>query len=168
MRIILCKVGKKPEVKEIVGTLREIQQIVDGYIEVVPFVDGTFIVCNEEGACKNLPANVIYKDQSREIVVNGNCFICRVDRSEFASVTDEDIDKFINNNMVCNKMAGSGYTKLENDAIALFERSKVNYRLLVRLGLIDEDADTLTPAICDLAIDAIKEKAARRASEENK
>lgn len=38
-------------------TLEELQYYVGGYIQVVPFPDGTMIVLNEEGKLENLPIN---------------------------------------------------------------------------------------------------------------
>ena len=38
-------------------TLEFMQQVVEGYIQIVPLRDGRLLVCNDEGKLKELPVN---------------------------------------------------------------------------------------------------------------
>ena len=38
--------------------LKELQEIVDGYIEILTIDNGQYMVCNEEGLINDLPVNV--------------------------------------------------------------------------------------------------------------
>ena len=53
MRVLIIEPRKCPHVAEIDGSLKSMQEIVGGYIEVIcPFADKVAIVCNEEGKLK--------------------------------------------------------------------------------------------------------------------
>ena len=81
--------GTECEYREIDNTLEAMQEIVGGYIEVVPLcnkddepIHGIVLVCNEEGKLKGLPDNIkVWGDP-----IKGTCFICRTDGEEFASI----------------------------------------------------------------------------------
>jgi hypothetical protein len=64
-------------------TLVELQDLVDGFIEIVPAKDGRLIVINEEGKLKNLPVNqkasLLYKHAPADFIV-GDVLVC--DKSE--------------------------------------------------------------------------------------
>jgi hypothetical protein len=74
-----------------VDGLKQMQQIVGGFIEQVPLTDGLVLICNEEGKINGLPvswAAYIY-DQAWE-PISGDFFVCRTEGSDFASVKRED------------------------------------------------------------------------------
>lgn len=48
MKILLKEPNKPFEVKEIENNLETLQQLVGGYIEVVPYKDNIAIICDEE------------------------------------------------------------------------------------------------------------------------
>lgn len=49
MRVLIIEPRKCPHVAEIDGSLKSMQEIVGGYIEVIcPFADKVAIVCDEE------------------------------------------------------------------------------------------------------------------------
>ena len=61
--------------------LKELQEFVNGYIEIITF-DDFIMVINEEGKLQNLPLNIVatklyqsYYDETDYIV--GNCLICK-------------------------------------------------------------------------------------------
>jgi hypothetical protein len=60
VRSVVKEPGKPPEVRDIgnANELQPLQELVGGYIEVVPFpVKNTVLVCNEEGKLMGLPPN---------------------------------------------------------------------------------------------------------------
>lgn len=91
MKVLVMKPWKEPEVQEIKedqDTLKQMQQIVDGYIvlKMVSHKDfkGITIVCNEDGIPFGLEMN-------RGIY--GTFFYIRLDENnDFKSLTDEDIE----------------------------------------------------------------------------
>ena len=75
-----------------IGTsLEELQQAVDGFIELVPDEHGCHILCNEEGKIRGFEPNRIYGSD----VLVGTFLIVRIDdEGEFVSVTDDDITTY--------------------------------------------------------------------------
>ena len=58
MRILLVEPGKTPVLKEIDGSLKSMQEIVGGTIQVLyPFAEPVALVCNDEGKLLGLPLN---------------------------------------------------------------------------------------------------------------
>lgn len=49
IKVIYKPVNGSPELKEINGELAEVQELVGGYIEVVPLPEGVQLILNEEG-----------------------------------------------------------------------------------------------------------------------
>lgn len=87
IKVMVCKVGKEPYVKEIPNELEAINQIVEGYIETAPLINGLIVVYNEDGMHLGLPLN-----NNLGLNIFGNFFVARVNGTELASITDEDID----------------------------------------------------------------------------
>ena len=81
------------------GLLKTMQNTVDGFIEVIPHPDNAelLIVCDEEGKMKDKPFNrPVYVDGIRMNVICGDFFICRNDGVDMVSLTEEDIDWLLN------------------------------------------------------------------------
>ena len=81
------------------GMLKTMQNVVDGYIEVIPHPDNEelLIVCDEEGKMKDKPFNrPLYVDGERKDVICGDFFICREDGEDMVSLTEEDIEWLLN------------------------------------------------------------------------
>ena len=80
MRILVVEPEHRPEVREIDGSLKTMQSIVDGLIQAIPLIDDldTVLVCNDEGKLLNLPANRGLRDENGQIydIVCGTFFIC--------------------------------------------------------------------------------------------
>ena len=72
-----------PEIREVPNELRALQEIVGGYIETVPYMEGHIVVCNEEGVLLGLPGNryVPY--------LVGDVFVCGVEGEDFTSISEE-------------------------------------------------------------------------------
>lgn len=102
MKILLVEPEKVPEVKEINGELRTMQELVDGMIQAVyPFDDPVALVCNDEGKLLGLPGNRALRDQQGKPydIICGTFFLCGapLDCDHFTSLTDEQIEKFKKN-----------------------------------------------------------------------
>ena len=102
MRIVVKKVGEKPEVREIEDNLEAFKEIVGGYkeiaggyIECVTLTHNVFsrlynviCVCNEEGKLMGLPGNFFF---GLDVIV-GDVFFCAVNGEDFDSLNDDQID----------------------------------------------------------------------------
>lgn len=87
MRVLLCKQGEEARFIDVRNELEELQAIVDGYIEVVPFFKSTVLVCNEDGKNRDdLKPNRFMTIGNRLDRINGDFFICGTDCEEFADV----------------------------------------------------------------------------------
>lgn len=68
MRILLVEPGKTPVLKEIDGSLKSMQEIVGGTIQVLyPFAEPVALVCNDEGKLLGLPLNRALRDEKGRI-----------------------------------------------------------------------------------------------------
>ena len=99
MRILVVEPERRPEVKEIDGSLKSMQKIVGGYIQALyPFNDPVALVVNDDGKLLNLPANRGLRDENGRIydIVCGTFFICGApaDCDHFTSLTTEQIEKY--------------------------------------------------------------------------
>ena len=63
-------------------SLKELQFIVGGYIEIVRFAGGQIMVCNEEGKLIGLPPNpcasILVQIEGINDVIHGNVLICDI------------------------------------------------------------------------------------------
>lgn len=94
---LLIKPEQKPEVVSIGTNIRDLQEAVGGWIEVIyPFEDEVGIICNEEGKLEGLPLNRALRDDKGEIydVVAGNMLVIGLEDDGFASLTPEQLDKY--------------------------------------------------------------------------
>lgn len=91
MKILLKEPNKPFEVKEIENNLETLQQLVGGYIEVVPYKDNIAIICDEEGKLKGKEINISF---SYDVIV-GNCLFVGTDEEDFISLTDKQIEEII-------------------------------------------------------------------------
>ena len=100
MRILIVEPERKPEVREIDGSLKTMQEIVGGLIQPIPLIGDpdTVLVCNDEGKILNLPANRGLRDETGQIydIVCGTFFICGApaDGDHFVSLTLEQIERY--------------------------------------------------------------------------
>ena len=97
IKVLFVPVGKSPEVKTIVNELKPMQELVDGYIEVLGVDMSCSIVCNEEGKLLGLRPNRIAMRNGMPIDVIAGDFFITADNPEtgdFISLTDEQIDYF--------------------------------------------------------------------------
>ena len=93
IQVVVKEPMKKPEIRTIENTLKAKQEIVGGYIEYFPFINGYDIVLNEEGKLEHLPANIVIH---HDIVV-GTIFISKAnERGEDVGLTDEECEEVMN------------------------------------------------------------------------
>ena len=95
MRVMFYQVGRPPEVREIDGSLKSMQGLVCGYIEVLDHerFEGLIYVMDEDGKIDHRPANrVIYGGND---YIAGDFIVCRADGPDMVSLTDEDIEKLM-------------------------------------------------------------------------
>ena len=87
----LSRIGKASEVIEIEDTLEAKQKLVDGLIEVVPYIDDMLLICNEEGKILKMYPNLDFTYD----YIAGNCFVIEDDfeNAGFRSLTEEEIKK---------------------------------------------------------------------------
>ena len=62
--------------------LKTLQQIVGGYIEVVPITPEVLAICNEEGKLLNLEPNIRHYDD----ILHGTIIMCGATGDEFSDV----------------------------------------------------------------------------------
>lgn len=79
---------KRPDEKfghvtNISNSLKNLQRVVDGPIEVVPFASNMAIICNEEGKLRGLDKNFIIRHAYSTDIIVGECAIVGVDGEEF-------------------------------------------------------------------------------------
>ena len=99
MRVLVVEPERRPEVREIDGSLRSMQEIVGGLIQpVYPFDNPVVLVCNDEGKVMDLPANRGLRDEDGQIydIVCGTFFVCGApgDGDHFTSLTPEQIERY--------------------------------------------------------------------------
>lgn len=97
-RVIVCVVGKEPEIREIEPGLEAMQEIVGGLIDRVSLDADVDAWVNDEGLLLKMPPNRILTDErGTRWPLFGNFFLIGLDRREGDSVslTDEQIEKWL-------------------------------------------------------------------------
>lgn len=99
MRVLVVEPERRPEVWEINGSLKAMQDIVGGWIQpVYPFDDPVALVCNDEGKLMNLLANRGLRDKDGQIydIICGTFFLCGAPAGSeaFTSLTQEQIERY--------------------------------------------------------------------------
>ena len=92
MRILIVEPRKRPRRADIPHTLRDMQQIVGGYIEIIyPFNDPVALVCDEEGKLKGYELNraIVGKD-----IIAGTFFLAGVGEEDLTDLSDELAEKY--------------------------------------------------------------------------
>ncbi|WP_352416505.1 DUF3846 domain-containing protein [Oscillibacter ruminantium] len=90
IKVVKVEVGEPPMVKEIANDLNALQAEVGGLIECVYLDDGCIAVVNEEGKINGMEPN---RRMGADIIC-GPFFICGDDGENFASLTDDQIEKY--------------------------------------------------------------------------
>jgi len=101
MRIVVVEPDKAPYEREISGSLRSMQEIVGGNIEVVYSCrEDIALICNEEGVLLGFPLNRVLRDENGQIynIISGTFFLCAAppDGESFASLSDAQVQRYLN------------------------------------------------------------------------
>lgn len=96
MKVLVIEPKKKPAVREIEDTLKSLQSIVGGYIEVVyPFEDEVGLIVNEEGKMNGLPLNrALYNKGEIYDILCGTFIVAGLTEDDFGSLSDDLIEKY--------------------------------------------------------------------------
>ena len=94
--VLLLEPGKVAKPTLVNNTLKDMQQLVGGNIEVLSLPSGCQLVCNEDGKFLTLPQNRALKDEAGKVVdvLVGTCFICGAKGDEFISLTPDQMKQF--------------------------------------------------------------------------
>lgn len=90
MRVLYKEPGKVPEEREIPNELKDLQNLVGGYIETVRVADSAVLIMNEEGKLRGLEPNFIL-GAIGDIIV-GPVVIVGTDGEDFCSLTSHDAE----------------------------------------------------------------------------
>ena len=93
MRVVYVEPGEKPYTAEILHTLKAEQKAVGGLIEPIYNEDGTILVGNEESKLMGMQGNRRIGDGS--CIVAGPFFVCGDTGEAFCSLTDAEVDKYM-------------------------------------------------------------------------
>ena len=92
MRILIVEPGQPPRRADIPHTLRDMQQTVGGYIEIIhPFDDPVALVCDEEGKLKGYEPNRVIA--GKDIIV-GTFFLAGVAKEDLTDLPDDLFEKY--------------------------------------------------------------------------
>lgn len=101
IKVVIAEPMREAYIYTIKNELSELQKLVGGYIEVLPFTreDNVTIICNEEGKMNGLPLNrsLAHEGEIWEIIA-GTMIIAGDDyeNGEFIGLTDEQAEKYLN------------------------------------------------------------------------
>lgn len=92
IHVLLVEPGRAPRDVLIVSSLKSMQSIVGGYIEVVyPYEEPVALICNEEGKLLGLPLNRVLGGYD---IIAGTFFLCGLREDDFGSLSDALLSKF--------------------------------------------------------------------------
>ena len=97
IRIVVAEPGKLPAVSFITDSLKGMQQIVGGYIELFETTESEIdLFCNEEGKLLGLPLNRALRNDNGDIydIICGNFIIVGLTEEDFGDLTDEQVEKY--------------------------------------------------------------------------
>lgn len=92
MTVLIKEPGELPRLTTIKNELKNVQDLVGGYIEVVTWCsDGLVFICNEEGKRLGFPVN-FKVTKGNEVIdyVTGTAIFCGTDGEEFCDITRSD------------------------------------------------------------------------------
>lgn len=92
IRVVIKPVGEIARVEYIENELGTFQEIVEGYIELLPLNPELAIVLNEEGKLIGLDTNLVITTAFGEDNLVGNLIFANISLDGFKSITDENIE----------------------------------------------------------------------------
>ena len=96
IKVVLLEPGKVARATEIDASLKGMQNIVGGNIDVVS-LSGALLIHNREGKERNLPFNRGLCDETGKVrdVIAGTCFICDSREDEFIGLSEKLTEKYL-------------------------------------------------------------------------
>lgn len=96
IKVVLLEPGKVARVTEIDASLKGMQDIVGGKIDVIP-LSGALLIHNREGKNMNLPFNRGSCDENGKVkdIISGTCFICDSKEDEFISLSEKQTEEYL-------------------------------------------------------------------------
>ena len=92
MKILIVEPRHRPRRADIPHTLKDMQQLVGGYIEIIrPFDDPVVLVCDEEGKLKGYELNrsIVGKD-----IIAGTFFLAGIAEEDLTDLPDDMAEKY--------------------------------------------------------------------------
>ena len=100
IRVVYCEPGQLARITEIGTELEDLQQAVGGGLiePFYPFEEEVCIVCNDEGKFNGMrPCRAVYGEDGKMMdIIFGPFFICDCSGEEFASLSDEQLERYAN------------------------------------------------------------------------
>ena len=100
IQVVYCEPGKLARIREIGTELEDLQQAVGGGLiePFYPFEEEVCIVCNDEGKFNGMrPCRAVYGEDGKMMdIIFGPFFICDCSGEEFASLSDEQLERYAN------------------------------------------------------------------------
>ena len=90
IRVLIVEPNKEPYQKKIPHTLKDMQKVVGGLIEIVELEYNVELICNEEGKIYNLPMNRAIQND----IIAGTFFIAGQHNGETISLSKKQIKKY--------------------------------------------------------------------------
>lgn len=96
IKVVLLEPGKVARATEIDASLKGMQKVVGGNIDVVS-LSGALLIHNREGKERNLPFNRGLCDETGKVrdVIAGTCFICDSKEDEFIGLSEKQTDEYL-------------------------------------------------------------------------
>lgn len=96
IKVVLLEPGKVARATEIDASLKGMQQIVGGNIDVFS-LSGALLIHNREGKERNLPFNRGLCDETGKVrdVIAGTCFICDSREDEFIGLSAKQTEEYL-------------------------------------------------------------------------
>lgn len=89
--VLFKEPGKDAVIRQVEDDYQEIQKLVDGYFECMPFSDEAVLIVNEEGKLRGMPFNFHCWDD-----IVGPAIVCGVSGEEFSDVPIKAVAEFGN------------------------------------------------------------------------
>ena len=98
IRVLLIEPGEKPRLVTVSHSIENLQGLVGGYISATyPWEDPVGVVFDDDGMAKGYPPNRLLVDEDGKPydILKGSFFICGLSPTDFASISDELAEKYM-------------------------------------------------------------------------
>lgn len=109
IKVLIVEPNKEPYSQKIEHTLKKLQHIVGGTIDMIELEEDVDLICNDEGKLMNLPFNRFVGND----VIAGTFIIAGQHKGETTSLTEEQINKYKEIFSLANHIKKIEYMKAE-------------------------------------------------------